>query len=122
MRRTVALLLLFVAGAACGEDPISPGEPSTVPLTVLNRSLFELLEVRFHEAPGYAGAVNVLPDPLAHDATVELDFVSGEYVTVIRRRTEGGERIAFTTAWPLEVPSEGYVLVVFQEQFRLEEP
>jgi hypothetical protein len=92
-------------------------------LTIWNRSEFELLEVRVHDTLDYQNAPNQLQNPpLPDEGQIEVPFESGQYVTVIRRRVSGGERIAFTTGQGLDVPTNSYTLLVFQQSFRLLPP
>lgn len=117
------LLASSWGAASVGCAAQEPEPPVTVThLTIWNRSEFELLELYVTPDTHYAGADNHLSEPLPDEARVTVPFASGDYVTVVRRRVAGGERIAFTTAEPIE-PKEDYsILLVFQESFRLEPP
>jgi hypothetical protein len=124
-RAAIAAMLLAsswgAASVSCGAGEQKP--PVTVThLTIWNRSEFELLELYATPDTHYAGAENHLSQPLLNEARVTIPFASGEYVTVVRRRVAGGERIAFTTAEPIEPRQDYSILVVFQESFRLEPP
>ncbi|MFC1611930.1 hypothetical protein ACFL6C_13290, partial [Myxococcota bacterium] len=68
-------------------------------LVIWNRSQFDLLEVRIHSKTSFEQAENTTRDGLLTEAHVLVpEFVSGSYVTAIRRRVDVGERIAVTTA------------------------
>lgn len=107
--------------AACGGDGLPHTALETV-LTVWNRSQFELLELRVHDRLDYSGAANLLSAPLAVEERFDVDFVQGQYVTVIRRKVEVGETIAFTTERGVDTDEHGCTLIVFDEAFRLLRP
>lgn len=91
-------------------------------LIVRNRSEFEHLELRVHNTPNYMNVPNMFQNPLLDEAEIEVPFKNNQYITVIRRRVEGGTRIAFTTGQGLNVSTNGYTLLVFQQSFRLLRP
>lgn len=121
---TAASLLAFALSAAIlGCGPGGPMKPSEVThLVIWNRSEFELLELYVTTDTRYIGATSLLPQPLADEGRITIQFGGGEYVTVVRRRVAGGERIAFTTAEPVSPSADYSVLIVFQESFRLQDP
>ncbi len=124
----VAALIMSGALFGCGAEKLAPMQgdgppppPTSIDLTVVNRSLFELSEIRLHRTPEYRSSTNRLGQPLADDAEVTfVGIANNQYVTVIRRRIEAGKRIAFTTAWALKMTTNRQKLYVFQESFRLE--
>lgn len=119
--RYILLSVLSVALAGCSGEDADPNivPPVPVRLTLWNRSQFELLDVRAHEAPGYAGSANLLIEPLAIEARLDLDVLRGDRITVIRRKVEVGDTIALTTGRALTDIGDGSTLVVFDEAFRL---
>jgi hypothetical protein len=120
----LAIVVLVGLAAACGSDNAKspPVQPQRVSLTIWNSSQRPLEEVRVHSGTEYLSATNLLTAPLPDDDRTLVDIFSGQHVTVIRRNVDGGQRIAFTTAQGLYLPTSGYVLQVFQESFRLHEP
>jgi len=120
--RHIAPALLLLAGCAAGE-PSHPTQRHW--LTVWNRcsvspeqpNFYELLEVRAHDDESYLEADNLLDEPLAVGARTALRILSGQFVTVIRRRNTG-ESIALTTARALPLPDNCGVLEVFDDGFR----
>jgi hypothetical protein len=120
MRARLTILALLVA--SCADDSLSPMDRRPQPLTVWNSTQRPLEEVRVHDDTEYLEAANELLAPLEDDDRTVVDIISSQHVTVIRRNVDGGQRIAFTTATGLYVPTPGYVLQVFQESFRLHEP
>ena len=118
-RHLVALACLLLTVDAC-----VAGGPETIDttLTVRNVSQFELLEVRVHDGEDYRQAPNVLTAPLATDADVVVPFTTNQRITVFRPRVDVGEVMAMTTAEDLEVVRPGFVLLVFDDGFRLVEP
>jgi len=93
-----------------------------VPLTILNSTRRDIEEVRVHDEMLYAAAPNLLAQVLPDDGTVDVQFLAGQRVTVIRRNVAAGRRIAFTTAHGLDVHTPGWVLRVLQESFQLLAP
>ncbi len=93
----------------------------TTDLVVWNRSSYQLLDLRLHDGPSYNGAANLLTTPLVCEQQVTVTATTGQYVTVIRRKNLG-ENIALTTAEGLPIYGAGYVLIVFDESFRLVDP
>lgn len=119
MRALLATLALSLLAACGAEGPPVSNDPAS--LIVENASQYVLNELRFHATSSYADAPNVLPAPLAIGAE-QLRFGSGTvFVTVLREKFRGGEDLALTTMYPLElVNGEGYRLKVFDASFRLE--
>lgn len=115
-----AVAIALVMPACAGEA--APPQAVEVILGLWNRSQFELLEVRVHASPDALGAENLLAEPLAREATVELAFTSTYYVTVVRKKVDVGDAIALTTAEPVIAETDGFTLVVFDEAFRLLSP
>jgi hypothetical protein len=119
-RRFLALLVLSIAGCG-GETPSH--EPVATTLTVWNRSQFELLELYVHDGDTFDGATDLLSAPLAVEASIDVAFTTGQFVTVVRKKIDVGDEISLTTAVGLDdVTSEGYTLIVFDESFRLMNP
>ena len=111
---------LTVASCAEGDSP-PPRDP--YPMTLWNRSQFDLLEIRLHPGLSYDDAENILDAELAPEAEISIaDFRSTDRVTVIRRKVDVGERFALTTGAGITIGSPGFTLVVFDESFRLLEP
>lgn len=119
--RAAFLVLVALGGAACGDASLAP-TPQKVTLAVWNRTQRPLEDLRVHDDVDYRGAANLLLEPLADERRVEVDFKSGQRVTVMRRNVDGAPLIAFSTARGLVVPRTGYVLMVLQESFRLVPP
>jgi hypothetical protein len=120
---TTILLSIMVAGSSslgCGQFPDEL--PEVTQLIVWNRSEFELLELYVTPDTRYLGATNLLEQPLPDEDDITVAFSQSEYVTVVRRRVEAGERIALTTAEPVEPEADKSTLIVFQESFRLQTP
>lgn len=125
--RLVARLTLVVAmtipllATGCGADNMQ--RTVDVNLGVWNRSQFELLQVKVHSsAEPNPEAENRLSEPLAPGAETVLPFTSTFHLTVVRKKVEVGEPIAFTTAEPVNADTDGFTLVVFDEAFRLLAP
>ncbi|MBN1962769.1 MAG: hypothetical protein JW841_17700 [Deltaproteobacteria bacterium] len=119
----ISILVLAITGStgcAAGPDKQPPVETT---LTIWNRTQTEIEELRIHNKKSYSDAENLLAQPLAVEATVEVDFIEGQFVTVFRRRVENDDPTAFTTEHGLdEVKGDGYTLIIFDQSFRLMQP
>lgn len=118
MRRAAGMLLVFFLGCA-GETP-APPPPENASVLIVNKSQYELQELRMHEAPDYKDAPNLLMRVMRVDD--DLLFYGGGawYVTVIREKYRQGPMLAFTTGQPIRLDrGRGYTLTVFDESFRL---
>ena len=111
-----ALLLLSLAACSAERAP-QPGPGS---LTIDNQSQYVLDEVRRHETPAYTDAPNMLSAPLAINSTVAFSAEGSWYVTVIREKNRGGEKLAFSTLNPVQMLARtGKRLLVFDDSFRV---
>lgn len=119
-RRHLLIAVALLGPCGCGTQPAKPPVDTTI--TVWNRAQSELVEVRVHAADDYAGAPNLLAEPLAVEARVDLPIRTGDRVTVLRRRVELAEPSAFTTNEGLDLYDAGYALEVFDASFRLMPP
>ena len=125
VRIVVVASLLFQG--ACGDDtgsrprpPLEPPEP--IPLTLWNRSQFELTELYVHPGSRYVDATNLLETGLTlGDSLLVESFYNGNRITIVRQKN-AGERIALTTARDIVVHRPGYTLIVFDDSFRLLTP
>lgn len=118
------LILLAAMGiqVACGggEDMADVPPDQEQLLFIINLSRLPVLEIRIHEEQTYASAENILKEPLEIDAQIMLTTRTGRYFTAIRNRLGiGDQRIAITTAEPVDLPGSGCTLVIFDESFRL---
>lgn len=128
----LAVLLASLAGLffpACGAGISGTGGAGGAPpppsLEIHNQSQFPLEEIRAHETKSYLTADNLLAGaaPLGEEEIFIIEaYVGSNYITVIRRRTAHGDRVAVTTAAPIEAPYDGFVLIVFDDSFRLMRP
>jgi len=119
----VAWLFAALTTGCASNEAESKHEPQApVLLTVWNSTECDIEDLRVHDGPTYAGASNLLTDPLPDDGRIDVQLKSGQRVTAMRRNVEGGHLIAFTTANGLAVDADGYMLQVFQESFRLLPP
>jgi hypothetical protein len=116
----IAIGSLVVAG--CADERLAPSDLRPVELAIWNSTQRPIEEVRVHEEVSYRAAPNLLASALPDDARADVEFLAGKRVTVIRRNVDGGTRIAFSTAYGLDVRTPGWVLQVFQESFRLHAP
>jgi len=92
-------------------------------LTIWNRTLRPIEDIRVHDTlESYMSAPNLLTNPLPNEERFPVNFKSGQYVTVMYRNIDIGQLIAYTTGIGLDVPTNGYVLVAFQQSFRLLPP
>lgn len=117
----VAMTTALLTSGCAGDDTL--GRPIDVNLGVWNRSQFELLEVKAHaNAEPHPEGPNLLTEPLPPGTETVLPFTSTFHLTVVRKKVEVGEPIAFTTAVPVIAETDGFTLVVFDEAFRLLAP
>lgn len=116
---SLLIVFLLVGLQGCGTGDL--GFPQ--PLTLWNQSQYELLEVSVHPGPNSEGAPNLAEAGLLPGERLEVpEFMSGSFVTVVRRRVGVGDRIAVSTEEGVEVPGPGYTLVIYDTSFRLLEP
>jgi hypothetical protein len=112
------IILALLSVPACADEGLGPGGPVThdpFPLTVWNRSQFDLEQVRVATT-----FEQFLTEPLPHDGHIFIPSVDwGARISVVRYKVEHGPLIAYTTAEGLELSDPGYTLVVFAESFRL---
>jgi hypothetical protein len=123
-RRTLIGLFCFaLLPLGCGDFGRSqPSTPLQVTLTVWNKTLHDIEDLRTHREMSYAAAPNLLSENLADNTSRDIQFYSGDRVTAMRRNVDAGKLIAFTTERGLTTPTDGFVLLVFQESFRLVPP
>ena len=120
---TLALSL----GAGCGADAqvenSEPYEQGYVgPITIWNRSQFELLEVEVSD-PETDEFAPVISAPLGQEESVEVwMFEEGASVAFVRERAEGGKMLRVETGQGVDVDASGYTLIIFDDTFRLLPP
>jgi hypothetical protein len=115
-----AAVTVALTAGGCASQSTEPVPLVQSTLSVWNRAQSELLELRLHGSEGYFEATNLLAAPLASETSVDVAFLQGQYVTVLRCRVADDDPMAFTTARGLhEVDGDGYTLVVFDKSFRL---
>ncbi len=89
-------------------------------VVVINRSQFELQELRIHQGSNYLEHPNLLDAPLQINEELVFYEVDSWYLTVIRERYKNGPVLAYSLADPIElITQKGYTLEIFDESFRL---
>ncbi len=116
------LVLLALGVAACGSDKQPADQQQPVALSVRNYAALPLDQLYVHGGLSYKGAQNLLAEPLAEKAEVQVRIIAGQRVTVVRKKSSLSDLMSLTTAEPLPVQADGYTLLVFDESFRLMEP
>ncbi len=127
MRGGLARLLLaaLLGAAGCAQDNAAGfGPPMTAPeLEVRNLTQWAVWDVRLHPAPDYANFANrLVSTPLGPRRTQRFKLTPADgvsYVTVIRDKVQDGDRIAFTSAFPVNLQGYSYALEVLENEFRL---
>lgn len=120
MKKTLAIVALSSAAAACGGEPPIPPPEGPASLWIKNDSQFLLQELRIHDTPDYLRAANMLDVPMPIGLELLRHGSGTIYVTVVRERFAGGPPVGLTTEEPLELfDGTGYRLIVFDESFRL---
>ncbi len=114
------ILIPLVTAAACGGTTDPPDPPQRGRLAVVNRSQYELDELRVHADSDYDRAANRLERALPIEGRHVVEIGGDVHVTIFRVKYEGGPMIALTTAEAIDVgPGETRELTVFDEVFRL---
>ena len=112
--------VLGTAVGACARAP-EPPRRQAWPLNLWNKSQFSLEQIYVHvDDAAYAVGSKLLDAPLGvDDWIVHREFLSGSFVTVIRKKIDVGDRIAITSAEGIDPDSPGYTLMIFDDSFRL---
>lgn len=129
--RLIAMFALAVLapslGAGCSADAqVGNNEPYDQgyvgPLTIWNRSQFDLLEVEVSD-PETGEFAPVISEPLRQEESVEVwMFEEGARVAFVRERAEGGRTLRVETSQEVDVDASGYTLIIFDDTFRLLPP
>ena len=76
-----------------------------------------------HSAPGYADVRNRLgAPPITPRGAQRFDLLPADatsYITVIRDKVQDGDKIAFTSAFPVDLRGYNFALEVLENEFRL---
>lgn len=114
--------LCSLLSAACGDKGALNSQDQQFyegPILIWNLSQFELLEIYSHSSWGVNNAgENQFTEPLAVDATAVIIWREGNYLSVIREKTQGGFLLGLTTHEPPMFSSQYSVLIVFDDGFR----
>jgi len=117
--RKLQLVVIALITTACGSD-IGP-EPGPASLVIENNSQYVLHEIRMHETESYADAPKLNVEPLEIGVSLVHHETGTFFVTVMREKFAGGEDVALTTQFPIQLLGDnGYRLQVFDQSFRLD--
>lgn len=119
----IAGLIAIVFQGSCGDKDPTPSIPTEEdyfgPILIWNLSQFELLNLYTHNESGFNNAgTDQLETALQPDETQVIFWNSGDYVSVVREKTQGGLLLGLTTQEPPAFYQPESVLIVFDDGFR----
>ncbi len=124
LARLLVLGLLAAGASACADNSAAEGTGGLGhALEVRNLTQWAVWEVRLHPAPVYADVRNRLgAPPIAPRGAQRFDLGPSDataYITVIRDKVQDGDKIAFTSAFPVDLRGYNFALEVLENEFRL---
>ncbi len=125
MKKAIQTLLCIGAAlliCACGQSDTS-GQPGvdvaySGPIMIWNLSQFELEELHTHSNRGFHRVENKLTTPLQPDEVTTVNWSATQYISVVRKKTEGGFDLGLTTQTAPLFDQPHSVLIGFDDGLR----
>lgn len=124
----IRLLLLLIGCLGCTDDAfldeglIPPRQPYSGPITVINRSQFTYTGFYLHSARNPVTLENLLEQPLARGASIQVEVVPRLYFSASRPKVERGREWLIQTAAPVTFYGNQPVLLVLDQSFMVIDP